>query len=285
MSHKRVLTLTLLAVIAFAGNSILCRLALKDTPIDAATFTSIRILSGAIVLVLMTHSKGQGIEATGSWLSALALFIYAAGFSFAYINLSAGTGALLLFGAVQVTMVGYGFWTGERLGKQQLAGLIVALVGLVGFLLPGLSAPPLQSSGLMLGAGAAWGIYSLRGKNASNPMEMTAGNFLRAVPFTVGLSLSTVSGTSLTMVGCFYAVAAGAVTSGFGYTVWYMALKGLTATSAATVQLGVPVIAAGGGILFLGEHLTVRLFVASCAILGGIALAILEKPLTPSPKT
>ncbi|MGR3276964.1 DMT family transporter [Acaryochloris marina NIES-2412] len=280
MSHPRVFTLTLLAMLAFAGNSILCRLALRATPIDAATFTSIRIVSGAIVLGLITQIKGGGLKAGGSWLSALALFIYAAGFSFAYIQLSAGTGALLLFGAVQVTMMGYGFWTGERLRKQQIAGFILALVGLVIFLLPGLSAPPPLSSGLMMAAGVAWGIYSLRGKNASNPMGMTAGNFLRAVPFTVGLSLSMVSDATSTITGCLYAVAAGAVTSGLGYTIWYTALKDLTATSAATVQLSVPVIAAAGGILFLDEHLTLRLVVASCAILGGIALAILEKPQT-----
>lgn len=175
-------------------------------------------------------------------------------------------------------MIGYGFWTGERLSKQQIAGFMMALVGLVGFLLPGLSAPPFQSSALMIAAGIAWGIYSLRGKSASNPMGMTAGNFLRAVPFTVGLSLSMISETSLTLAGYLYAVAAGAVTSGLGYTIWYTALKDLTATSAATVQLSVPVIAATGGILFLGENLTLRLMVASCAILGGIALAILEKP-------
>lgn len=280
MSHPRVFTLTLLAMLAFAGNSILCRLALRATPIDAATFTSIRIVSGAIMLGLITQIKGGSIKAGGNWPSALALFIYAAGFSFAYIQLSAGTGALLLFGAVQVTMVGYGFWTGERLRKQQIAGFILALVGLVIFLLPGLSAPPLLSSGLMMAAGVAWGIYSLRGKTASNPMGMTAGNFLRAVPFTVGLSLSMVSDATLTITGCLYAVAAGAVTSGLGYTIWYTALKDLTATSAATVQLSVPVISAAGGILVLGENLTLRLVVASSAILGGIALAILEKPQT-----
>lgn len=278
MSHPRVFPLTLLAMLAFAGNSILCRLALRATPIDAATFTSIRIVSGAIMLGLITQIKGGGLKAEGNWPSALALFVYAAGFSFAYIQLSAGTGALLLFGAVQITMMGYGFWTGERLRKQQIAGFILALVGLVIFLLPGLSAPPLLSSGLMMAAGVAWGIYSLRGKTASNPMGMTAGNFLRAVPFTVGLSLSMISATSLTLAGCLYAVAAGAVTSGLGYTIWYTALNDLTATSAATVQLSVPVIATAGGILFLGENLTLRLFIASCAILGGIALAILEKP-------
>lgn len=280
MSHPRVFTLTLLAMLAFAGNSILCRLALRETPIDAATFTSIRLISGAIILGLITQIKGRSLKTEGSWPSALALFIYAAGFSLAYIKLAAGTGALLLFGAVQITMIGYGFWTGERLSKQQIAGFSVALVGLVGFLLPGLSAPPLQSSTLMIAAGISWGIYSLRGKTASNPMGMTAGNFLRAVPFTVGLSLSMVSETSLTLAGCLYAVAAGAVTSGLGYTIWYTALKDLTATSAATVQLSVPVITATGGILFLGENLTLRLVVASSTILGGIALAILEKSPT-----
>lgn len=278
MSRTKTLALTLLAMIAFAGNSLLCRLALKDTGIDAASFTSIRIVSGAIVLWLIVRLRNGEQRATGSWRSALALFAYAAGFSFAYVNLTAASGALLLFGAVQTTMIGYGYWRGERLQKRQIAGLACALAGLVGLLLPGLSAPPLVASVLMLGAGIAWGIYSLRGKGAGDPICATAGNFIRAVPFCSGLSIAMLPLASLDSAGFWYAIASGALTSGIGYAVWYTALRGLTATSAATVQLSVPVIAAIGGILFLDEAVTLRLLLASIAVLGGVALVILTKP-------
>lgn len=280
MPRSQILGLTLVAMIAFAGNSLLCRIALKDTAIDAASFTSIRIVSGAIVLWLIVRLRSGGHHATGSWRSAFALFAYAAGFSFAYINLTAATGALLLFGSVQTTMIGYGLWRGERLQKRQIAGLACALAGLIGLLLPGLSAPPLVGSILMLGAGVAWGIYSLRGKGAGDPICATAGNFIRAVPFCAVLSLAMLSFASLDRAGFWFAVASGAVTSGLGYVIWYTALRGLTATSAATVQLSVPVIAAIGGILFLGEIVTLRLLLASVAVLGGVALVILAKPGT-----
>ena len=278
MPRSQILVLTLVAMIAFAGNSLLCRVALKDTAIDAASFTSIRIVSGAIVLWLIVQLRSGGHRATGSWRSALALFAYAAGFSFAYINLTAATGALLLFGAVQTTMIGYGLWHGERLQKRQIVGLAFALTGLIGLLLPGLSAPPLLGSALMLGAGIAWGIYSLRGKGAGDPICATAGNFIRAVPFCAGLSLAMLSLASVDQAGLWLAVASGALTSGIGYVIWYTALRGLTATSAATVQLSVPVIAAIGGILFLDEAVTLRLLLASIAVLGGVALVILAKP-------
>lgn len=278
MSRTKTLALTLLAMIAFAGNSLLCRLALKDTGIDAASFTSIRIVSGAIVLWLIVRLRNVEHRSTGTWRSALALFAYAAGFSFAYVNLTAGSGALLLFGAVQTTMIGYGYWHGERLQKRQVAGMACALAGLVGLLLPGLSAPPLAASVLMLGAGIAWGIYSLRGKGAGDPIRATAGNFIRAVPFSVGLSIAMLPFASVNPAGFWYAIASGALTSGIGYAVWYTALRGLTATSAATVQLSVPVLAAIGGILFLGEAVTLRLLLASIAVLGGVALVILAKP-------
>ena len=277
MSRTRILVLTGLAMTAFAGNSLLCRLALKDTRIDAATFTSVRLISGALVLWLIVRMRG-GVDVTsGSWLSALALFAYAAAFSFAYISLPAGTGALLLFGAVQATMIGYGLWAGERLQRRQAAGFVFALGGLVGLVLPGLSAPPLVGSALMLGAGVAWGIYSLRGKYAGEPTRTTADNFLRAVPFALALSVAMVPWASLDSSGLWYAMSSGALASGVGYAIWYTALKGLRATDAATVQLSVPVIAAVGGIFFLGEHLTPRLLIASTAILGGIALVIFNK--------
>jgi drug/metabolite transporter (DMT)-like permease len=280
MSRERVFALTLLAVIAFAGNSLLCRLALKQTGIDAASFTFIRIVSGAVVLWLIVRLRGGTRSAAGSWSSALALFAYAACFSFAYARLSAATGALLLFGAVQATMIGYGLWGGERLRPWQVAGLLCAFAGLIGLLLPGLSAPPLDGAVLMLGSGIAWGIYSLRGKGAGDPIGVTAGNFLRAVPLAAGLSIAMLPWASLDSAGFWYAILSGALTSGVGYVIWYAALRGLNATTAATVQLSVPVIAAAGGIMLLGESITPRLLIASAAILGGVALVILTKPRT-----
>ena len=189
MSSVRTMALTSLAMIAFAGNSLLCRAALQQTTIDAASFTTIRLISGALMLWLVVLVRRGNYTAEGGWLSALALFAYAAGFSFAYVSLSAATGALLLFGAVQATMIGYGIWAGERLLKLQIVGLVLALTGLTGLLLPGLSAPPLYGSVLMLGAGVAWGVYSLRGKGAGDPTIVTAGNFLRAVPIAAALHL------------------------------------------------------------------------------------------------
>ena len=264
-------------MIAFAGNSVLCRIALKHTGIDATSFTSIRLVSGAVVLwAIASFRRGNG-TGRGNWISAFALFAYAAGFSFAYVSLTAATGALLLFGAVQATMIGHGLWAGERLTKQQLVGLMLAFGGLVGLLLPGLSAPPLVGSVLMLIAGIAWGIYSLRGKGAGNPARITAGNFLRAMLLAILLSVLLHSSASLEIVGVWYAIVSGAVASGLGYATWYSVLPALKATTAATVQLSVPVIAALGGIIILGESLTVRFVLASLAILGGIALVILSK--------
>lgn len=280
MTSARKVALTTLAMIAFAGNSLLCRIALKDTAIDAASFTTIRLVSGALTLWLLARAGRATRSGAGNWLSAAALFGYAAAFSFAYLSLSAGTGALLLFGAVQATMIGHGMWSGERLRGIQLAGLALALGGLVGLVLPGLSAPPLVGSLLMIAAGIAWGIYSLRGKGAGDPIRVTAGNFLRAAPIAVALSLLMHGTASLDPHGAVFAVASGALASGIGYAIWYSALPGLKATSAATVQLSVPVLAALGGIAFLGEALSLRLVLASAAILGGIALVILERQRT-----
>jgi drug/metabolite transporter (DMT)-like permease len=265
---------TTLAMLAFASNSLLCRQALTGTSIDAASFTTLRLTSGAAALWLIARLRGRTTAGAGSWWSAGALFVYAAGFSFAYVSLPAAAGALLLFGAVQATMIGRGLWLGERLSRLQLIGLVLALAGLTGLLLPGLSAPPLAGSMLMLSAGVAWGAYSLRGKGAGDPAKVTAGNFLRAVPMALALSAVTISYSSLDASGAWYAVWSGAVASGLGYIVWYTALPLLTATSAATVQLSVPVIAALGGIVFLGEPMTPRLLVASVAILGGVALVM-----------
>ena len=314
-------------MIAFASNSLLCRAALKQTSIDAGSFTFIRIFSGAVALWIVLQTRRRlivdrtasplverseavtsfpsppafarlrrgeqsspsgtggpfslrekvGMMAAGNWTSALALFAYAAAFSFAYNTLSAGTGALLLFGAVQATMIFWGFRKGERLRAIQIVGLIVALAGLLVLVFPGLSAPPLVGSILMLGAGVAWGVYSLRGKAVPDATASTAGNFLRAVPFATLVSVILLPKMHLDSLGVTYAVISGAITSGLGYVIWYAALAGLKAASAATVQLSVPVLAATGGILLLGEPITLRYVIASAAVLGGIFLVVIEK--------
>lgn len=278
MSPLRTLLLTSLTMLAFAGNSLLCRLALKETGIDAVSFTSVRILSGALALWLLLRVRDGRQPLAGNWLSALALFIYAAGFSFAYLTLPAATGALLIFGAVQATMIGYGLWRGERLGMPQSVGLLLALGGLVGLLLPGLTAPPLAGALLMLMAGISWGIYSLRGRGGGKPIRVTAGNFLRAVPFALALSAVSYPLARFDSVGVFYAIVSGALTSGLGYALWYTVVPHLKAASAATVQLSVPVLATLGAVLWLEETVSARLFIASFAVLGGIALVILGRP-------
>lgn len=270
--RARVLGLTALAMVAFAANSLLCRLALRSASIDPASFTAIRLAAGALVLLLIVRMRGGSVR-PGSWMSALALFVYAAAFSFAYVSLPAATGALLLFGAVQVAMVGHGLWRGERLRGWKLAGFVLALTGLVGLLLPGISAPPPMGAGLMLSAGIAWGVYSLRGRGAGDATCVTAGNFLRTVPAAVVLVLLARHG-AIDRVGIAYAIASGALASGLGYAVWYSVLPELRATSAATVQLSVPLLAAIGGIAFLGEAVTPRLLLAGAAVLGGIALVV-----------
>lgn len=275
LSVPRVALLTALALTAFAGNSLLCRLALRQTSIDAASFTAIRLTSGALVLWLLLRTRGDRRSGDGNWISALALFVYAAAFSFAYLSLPAGTGALLLFGAVQASMISHGIWRGERLHGVQLLGLLLAGAGLVGLLLPGLTAPPLAGSLLMLAAGVAWGVYSLRGRAGGDPLQVTAGNFLRAAPSAVLLCAAFHDQLAVDAAGVLYALASGAVASGVGYAIWYSALPSLKATSAASLQLSVPVLAAAGGIVFLGEALSLRLLLASAGILGGIALVIL----------
>lgn len=272
----KTLGLTTMAMIAFAGNSLLCRVALKETAIDPASFTSIRLASGALILWLLVRTRYKDRQGGGNWLSSMMLFTYAAGFSFAYVSLTAGTGALLLFGAVQITMISYGMWTGERLKAWQWLGLLLAFAGLVGLLLPGLSAPPLMGSLLMLGAGIAWGVYSLRGHGGGDATRVTAGNFIRAVPVTLALSALTLKSANLDLTGAGYAMASGAAASGLGYAIWYTVLPSLKSTSAASVQLSVPVIAAIGGIIFLGEAMSLRLLLTSIAILGGVALVIAQ---------
>ncbi len=276
MSRPRIIILTVITMIAFAGNTLFCRMALKLTGIDAASFTTIRLISGAATLWLIVQFFRAKRSGRGSWRSATALFAYAITYSYAYVTLPAAMGALLLFGAVQATMIGYGIGKGERLHGWQVIGLVLALGGLIGLLLPGLTAPPLIGSILMLGSGVAWGIYSLRGKGAGDPTRITAGNFVRAVPMAAALSLLTIDGAALDSAGVGYAIASGALASGIGYAIWYSVLPALRAANAATMLLSVPVITALGGVLFLGEAVTLRLLLASAAILGGIALVILK---------
>ncbi|MBN3757061.1 DMT family transporter [Paraburkholderia sp. Tr-20389] len=277
MPRLRIALLTLIAMFAFAGNSLLCRVALKGTSIDPATFTSVRIVSAAVVLWIILRTRGNSQRVGGNWLSAFALFAYAAAFSFAYVSLAAGTGALLLFGAVQATMIGYALTRGDRLRLLQWIGLACALTGLVGLVLPGVSAPPLFASLLMLCAGIAWGVYSLRGKRAADPTATTAGNFMRAIPFAVVISAGMFTHASVDRTGLFFAAISGALTSGVGYVIWYAALKHIASATAATVQLSVPLIAAAGGIVLLGEPLTTRLALSALAILGGIALVVARR--------
>lgn len=280
MTNSRIVLLTLLALLAFAGNSLLCRAALAHSSIDAASFTTIRLLSGAItlwlLLVLQQPSATARLRPQGDWFSALALFVYAAGFSFAYLQLNTGMGALILFGAVQFSMLAYGLWRGERFTTLQWLGFVLACGGLVGLLLPGLAAPPLGGALLMIAAGVAWGVYSLRGKAAKDPLNVTAGNFLRTLPLTVLLSLLLINEVKIDTGGALYALLSGALTSGVGYAIWYRVLPQLNATTAATVQLSVPLVAALAGILLLNEPLTLRLLLAALAILGGIALVLLK---------
>ncbi|WP_371132793.1 DMT family transporter [Methyloversatilis sp.] len=264
-------------MLAFAANSVLNRLALADTAIDAASFTLIRLAAGALVLWALVRRQ-SGSRLAGDWPGACALFVYAAAFSFAYRALPTGTGALLLFGTVQVSMIAAGLFKGERFRPLQIAGFVVALAGLAVLLAPGVSAPPVDAALLMMLAGLAWGVYSLRGRHArATPLAMTAGNFVRAVPLAIGLSMVSAADARIDLAGAGYAMLSGALASGVGYAIWYSALRGLTATQAATVQLSVPVIAALGGALLLAEPLTARLALASAATLGGIALVVTSR--------
>jgi len=277
MTVTRSLWLTALAMVAFAANSVLCRLALREGAIDAASFTAVRLVSGAVALGLILLLRDRSVKAMaaqGNQGSALALFVYAAGFSLAYVELATGTGALLLFGAVQATMIGIGLYRGERLAPLQWLGLMLALAGLVALMLPGATAPPLAAAALMLVAGAAWGVYSLRGKGAADATAVTAGNFLRALIWLLPLALFAWPAQWPQGAGLVYAVLSGALASGAGYAIWYLALRGLVSSTAATVQLSVPVLAALAGVLWLDEAFTLRLLLASAAILGGIALVI-----------
>lgn len=270
--------LTALAMLAFAANSLLCRAALAGGHADAASFTTLRLAGGAVALGLLVRARGSPAPAAGlAWGSAAALFVYALGFSLAYLRIPAGVGALLLFAAVQLTMIGAGLRAGERPRWPEWAGLILSIGGLVVLTRPGLARPDPAGALLMLGAGAAWGLYSLRGRRGGDAVAVNAASFARALPLALAAgALALLLGTThLDPVGALLALASGGFASGLGYAVWYSALRGLSATRAAIVQLSVPPLAAAGGVVVLGESLSPRLLVASLLILGGIALAVL----------
>ncbi|WP_298270421.1 DMT family transporter [Geobacter sp.] len=274
----RTAALTLLALVAFAANSVLCRLALGTGAIDAAGFSAIRLVSGALALLVLVRLRGRHpVESRGNWRAAAALFVYVVAFSFAYLSLAAGTGALILFGAVQGTMILAGLRSGERPRAPEWCGLFLALAGLVLLVFPGLSAPTPTGSLLMAVAGVSWGIYSLSGRGSTDPLAVTAGNFVRAVPPVLALSLFAMPTLHASPKGALLAAASGSLASAGGYVVWYRVLRHMTATFAATVQLAVPVLAAAGGALFLSEQITVRLLIAAAAILGGVGLAVLGR--------
>lgn len=269
---RRLALLTALAMLAFAGNSLLCRMALRDGAMDAASFTALRLAFGALALGLLAGRGHAG--GAGRWSGAFFLFLYAAAFSFAYRSLDAGAGALVLFGAVQGCMVVAGWLGGERLRPREAAGLLMALGGLVYLLLPGATAPPLGAALLMGAAGVAWGLYSLAGRGQGDPLAATAGNFRLSLAFLPLLVLPGWGDWRVSVEGIVYAALSGALTSGLGYALWYAALRGLGAFQAAGVQLSVPVLAALLGALLLAEPLTTRLVLASAAVLGGIALML-----------
>ena len=271
--------LTILAVSSFAANSVLCRLALGGASIDAASFSNIRLVSGAAALwlVMKIYRKKHVSGHRGNWISGLMLFLYAISFSFAYISLSTGTGALLLFGTVQATMILAGLRSGERPHVLQWIGLFTALGGLTYLVFPGLTAPSVTGSVLMCVAGVAWGVYSLRGRGVLDPIAVTTDNFVRTIPFVLVVGLITLPKINLSQGGIFLAFFSGAMTSGMGYVFWYAALRRLTATRAAVVQLCVPILAALGGVIFLSEAISMRLTISSILTLTGVALAMLTR--------
>lgn len=268
-----------LALIAFAANSVLCRLALGGGTIDASSFTIIRLLSGAVVLLAITriYRNKTGWSAKGSWSASLMLFLYAITFSFAYITLDTGTGALILFGSVQITMILISLFSGNRLHLSEWIGVFIAFLGFVYLVFPGVTAPSVIGLLLMSVAGIAWGIYTLKGRGSDDPLLDTTSNFLRSVPFVIVLAITAINTAQYSIEGILLAVLSGGIASGIGYTIWYSALGGLSATQAAVVQLSVPVIAALGGVVFVSETLTQRLAVSALMILGGILLVVLGR--------
>jgi drug/metabolite transporter (DMT)-like permease len=270
---NRVALAAAFALLAFAANSILCRMALRQASIDPASFTTVRLVAGAFTLWVLVGLGKARSSAGGNWISACALLAYAAAFSFAYVAVTAGTGALLLFGAVQLIMISVGLVRGERIDLQITLGWLLAVAGVVILVFPGVSAAPPIEAALMLGAGVAWGIYSLRGRRSSDPLRDTAGNFIRAAPGALLVSAVMWRQSSFDGTGVLLAALSGSLASGIGYAAWYVALPRLSAIAAANLQLSVPLIAALAGVVLFGEPITVRLAVSSILLLGGIALA------------
>jgi len=286
--------LILLTLMGFAGNSIFCRLALGGKLIDPVSFTCIRILSGAATLLLLLSILSRSLpesshenkpRKTSSWKPALALFIYALSFSLAYLSLPSGTGALILFGVVQIMMLVVGFFKGDRMKATQWLGFIIACAGLIYLLSPGISAPDMKGAILMTISGIAWAFYTIAGKGNHNPIRMTADNFTKASPLTLIAILATAliafSKINLTFTGISLAIISGTVTSAFAYSLWYKVLPTLSTTQAAILQLLVPLLASLGGALFIHEPFTLRTAIASTLILGGVIFSIIGKPLSP----
>ena len=275
----RAIVYTSITMLAFAGNSILCRMALRDGAIDPASFTSIRLLSGAVALLLIVRltSNDASIREHGGWISALVLFFYAICFSYAYISLSAGAGALILFGFVQGTMIAMALWSGDRPSVSEWLGWLLAFGGLVWLLVPGIEAPPAIGATLMALAGIGWGVYSIRGRNETNALVSTCSNFVYSIAFVIVLAAIMYTNADITNRGVILAIVSGALTSGVGYVIWYTALNYLSAMQAALVQLSVPAIAAAGGVILLAEPVSLRLLTSGALILGGISLALIQK--------
>lgn len=271
--------LTGLALIAFAANSVLCRLALANGNIDASSFTGIRLLSGAIALLLILSIKGnkQGVSSKGSWTSSFTLFLYAITFSYAYLSLDTGTGALILFGSVQITMILLSIISGTRLHIIEWSGFFIAFTGLVYLVIPSITTPSVSGFILMTVSGMSWAIYSLRGRGSKNPLMDTTYNFLRTIPFITLLAIFTMPNINYSSQGIILALLSGAITSGVGYTIWYIALRSLSSIQAAVLQLSVSIIAAIGGVIFLSETITSRLVISAVIVLGGILMVILGK--------
>lgn len=278
-ASPRLIAFTLLALIAFAANSVLCRWALGDGAIDAASFTAVRLVAGALTLLLLVKLNQFGLPIAravkaGSARGALWLFVYAAGFSFAYIQLDTATGALILFGTVQLTLIGLSLWQGHRLNHNEWLGVITACAGFVYLILPDLTTPSLRGLVLMMAAGIAWGLYTLNGRGSSQPLLDTAGNFVRAAPMVLVLFLPFIDTVRISADGFWLAVASGALASGCGYALWYAVLPSLSGVQAGVLQLTVPLLAAAGGVVLVGEALDPRLILASCLLLGGIGLVL-----------
>ncbi len=278
---SKTLMFTILALFAFAANSVLCRLALGENTIDASSFTVVRLLSGALVLfaILRMSNKKKSLSSKGSWISSIMLFLYAVTFSFAYVTLDTGTGALILFGSVQITIIILSLFSGNRLHLSEWLGVSIAFAGFVYLVLPDVSTPSVKGFLFMAIAGISWGVYTLRGRGSDNPLADTAQNFLRTVPLVLVLAIVTLHNAHYSTAGIVLAILSGAIASGIGYTIWYVALGGLSPTQAAVVQLSVPVIAALGGIVFVSEAITLRLAVSATMILGGILTVVLGKYL------